>query len=175
MGYQVEKRISEFYQNATLTDTQVIAYAYRPIPTHVYNSVKSALPSSSMDSPFVIELSPDPPSVQIEMTDAAESAISDNVGHQDSDLSSRSQSLSRNVKLVKKQRAVSEIDSPLTPKGNLDPSQVVIGGPVTPDKFYQEVVKGQTFLGLGSFAFQPKPVRCIVFPEVLSGKLTVIN
>ena len=157
----MEKRISEFYQNATLTDSQVIAYAYRPIPVPVYNIVKSALPLASVEPPFVIELTPDLPNIQVEAIGATDSVMSDKVGHQDSDLSSRSQSVSRNIKLVKKQRAVSEIDSPLNPKGNLDALQVASGGPVTPDKFYQEVVKGQTFLGLGAFAFQPKPVRSV--------------
>ncbi len=116
-----------------------------------------------MDSPFTIELPPDLPTIQVDTCGSVDQGLvgDHQVGHQDSDLSStRIPSLPRNAKLVKKQRAVSEIDSPAVADGQIAAMNAADGGSVvTPEKFYQEVVKGQTFLGLGAFAFQPKPVR----------------
>jgi hypothetical protein len=49
------------------------------------------------------------------------------------------------IQMLKKPRAYSSID-------------VEDGSVTSEEMFYNEVVKGQTFLGLASFAFQPKPV-----------------
>ncbi len=145
----VEKRLYEFYQNATLSDTYVIAYAYRPIPKEIYDAVQqySIQPQSFL--PFYIELP-----LQSTLPDDTRSSpdklqpISD-IRPADS---SSSDNLKQHSSFHQKHRFCHSVLS----DSKLDRFEA--GTLIPEDIFYNEAIKSQTFLGLASMVFQPKHV-----------------
>ncbi|KAJ3041841.1 hypothetical protein HDV00_008545 [Rhizophlyctis rosea] len=127
-----EKKIVEFYQNAILADSQVVAFAYRPIQS-------SAIHPSINTKPFI--------PVYLELPDHQEQA-SASLQRSESVVPSSSSSLTKpEVKFRSRplwRKALSRIDGPLNVQGSEEKG------------YYQEAVKAQTFLGMASYAHQPK-------------------
>ena len=122
MNDYVKKKLAEFYQNATLSDMQVVAYAYRPIPFE-------RIPIPHSKSHIYIEL---------------DSLSSTTIQQEEEE----EESQKRNS-LPRLGFCTDRISSQVDKEEN---------EPLQESQFYQEVIKGQTFLGLVSFLFQPKPV-----------------
>ncbi|KAJ3296230.1 hypothetical protein HK104_001843 [Borealophlyctis nickersoniae] len=135
----IEKRIYDFYQNAIIMDFQVVAYSYRPIQN------AAALPflfNTNPSAPVYLELlepfdASGPTSAQPSPT----TSVTD-IG----ELSYSSRPLARLRMRPTRRKVLSRIDAPHAMRG------------VEEKAVYQEVVKGQTFLGMASFSFQPKAV-----------------
>ena len=161
MGRQVEKRIGEFVQNATLSDAQLIAYAYRPIPASAYvpPEANRGLEKSKV---IYIELPRDAPMINLveNIVESPENAVrnqDESVTREnpaENSVVAASAPVNPRLQSLKKPRAYSSIDAE-------------DGSVTTEEAFFNEVVKGQTFLGLASFAFQPKPVSLFCLPMSL--------
>ena len=115
----------EFYQNAILADSQVVAFAYRPIQT-------SAIHPSIYTKPSI--------PVYLELSDQQESSANGNT----SDVSVVKAENYKSRPFWRK--ALSRIDGPLDLRSGEEKG------------YYQEAVKAQTFLGMASYAYQPKAV-----------------
>ncbi|KAJ3045042.1 hypothetical protein HK097_001311 [Rhizophlyctis rosea] len=122
----VEKKILEFYQNAILADSQVVAFAYRPIQT-------SAIHPSIYTKPHI--------PIYLELPDQQESSAN---GSSNDVSSSVVKTPEKNKSRPLWRKALSRIDGPLDLRGGEEKG------------YYQEAVKAQTFLGMASYAYQPK-------------------
>ncbi|KAI8809969.1 hypothetical protein BJ742DRAFT_803098 [Cladochytrium replicatum] len=147
----IERKISEFYQNATISALHVIGYSYRPIPFPI-----PSFPFTSPE-PYRIELlsaSETPESDSSSPTNPAEdgnlSAAASNGPRPATSTPTPSQLAQQLPKLKRRRtkgRILSMVDS------------VDEGGELpdwTEETFFQEVVKAQTFLGMISMTYQPK-------------------
>ena len=155
---QVERKISEFYQNAIISDMHVIAYAYRPLhqplvrkflkspcktPIYVDMTCISESPLQVTEAASVLSSA-----VGSSINQAIESLIESTQQSQFNQNIAISANYSRQRRYPIQSRSVSKVDSAFT-LADL-PEQ----------EFTNEVIKGQTLLGLASFMFSPKPVNC---------------
>ncbi|EGF79461.1 hypothetical protein BATDEDRAFT_25815 [Batrachochytrium dendrobatidis JAM81] len=156
MTETVEQKIWEFYQNAIISDLQVVAFAYRPI----HYPSKALSQGTSPTTPIYLELSEadsylnqDIPHLQdfsassnIDDTAAIKSIQEANDLDINKSLEAVSNPLfSRTCKRKARDRTISKIDA--------SAENEVIDG----DEFYQEAIKGQTFLAMASVEFTAKP------------------
>jgi len=132
---KIEKKIYDFYQNAIINDMQVVGYAYRPIQTTPPTSTSSNQYSSIyLEIRNTLTINYDQISASVQ-PGASGGGINDG----------------RYRRKPSRTRAVSGIDS-ISDWHNTEEHS-----------FYEEAVKGQVFLGMATFCFQPKAVKIFFF------------
>ncbi|KAJ3021631.1 hypothetical protein HKX48_008112 [Thoreauomyces humboldtii] len=124
-----QKKIHDFCQNALINDAQVVGYSYRPIENTKTLPFTAADAHHAPSEPVYIEF-------QVQNDDLSASASISSLAGSDSPASGRS--------TKPRKRYLNNIDRVRTPQG------------FEVKQFCSDLIKGQTFLGLASLAYQPK-------------------
>lgn len=178
----MEKKISDFFQNAMVHDMQCIAYAYRPINTINGQRIPFLNPDSEdHEEPgcaFVVH-----PYKQPSSDSSSSSSSSGSSSSTTSNLPSLSypelpislddnqqaaapvEEESSSSKAVTQQRRSSRDSQWSTSSDSTSDYSFEEDEPVNEEEeetFYKEVVKGQIFLGMTAMCHQPKPVGFVI-------------
>ncbi|TPX71870.1 hypothetical protein SpCBS45565_g00930 [Spizellomyces sp. 'palustris'] len=131
MDEAAEKKIFEFYQNAIISDAQIVAYSYRPIQH------PATLISKTTHPP----IRPNADSIYLELDNPIETISKSSSLNKLSDTEKSPSGRPRSK--GNRKRYLSNIDRLQTPGEGKK-------------QVYHEIVKGQTFLSMASLAFLPK-------------------
>lgn len=176
----MEKKISDFFQNAMVHDMQCIAYAYRPINTLHGQRIPFLNPDDEdHEEPgcaFVV-LPYKQPSSDSSSSSSSSSSNSSTTSNESPSLSYPELPISlednqqtpvpeesSSSKAVAQQRRSSRDSQWSTSSESTSDYSFEEDEPVNEEEeetFYKEVVKGQIFLGMTAMCHQPKPVGIV--------------